>query len=144
MLLFLIPFTAFWSGLSMWGIYGSQIREGKFDLHRTLLGLPFLLGSVVLLCFIAFLLFGAWRITLAGGQGRVFAGVGALGWTRRFLYNRDTLVSLRMTSVRVNEVPQQGIQIRNPSGELVFGTMLTEEAKRFIAATIQRTVRGGY
>src|SRR2546423_1645734 len=30
-LIFLIPFTALWSGFSMWGIYGSQIRKGEFD-----------------------------------------------------------------------------------------------------------------
>jgi hypothetical protein len=37
-LLSLIPFTAFWSGLSMWGIYGRQIRKGEFDLSQSLLG----------------------------------------------------------------------------------------------------------
>src|SRR5574340_1738288 len=29
-LIFLIPFTLFWGGLSLGGIYGSQIKQGRF------------------------------------------------------------------------------------------------------------------
>jgi hypothetical protein len=44
--LFLIPFTALWSGVSMWGIYGRQLVQGKFDPAHSLFGLPFLLGTM--------------------------------------------------------------------------------------------------
>ena len=142
-LLFLIPFTAFWSGLSMWVIYGSQFRKGEFDLSLSLLGLPFLLGTVVLLSIITFFLAGKWRITLKKGAGTVFVGVGTLGWTRTFAYNRDTLVSMRMTNVRVNGDSLKGILIRNESTELVFGTILKEEAKQFIAAAIMKEAKVG-
>lgn len=142
-LLFLIPFTAFWSGLSMWGIYGSQFRKGEFDVSQSLFGLPFLLGSVVLLSVITFLLAGKWQITLKNRAGTVFVGVGRLGWTRKFAYSRDTLVAMRMTNVRVNEVSQKGILIRNQSTDLIFGTMLNEEAKQFIAAAIMKEAKGG-
>jgi DNA-directed RNA polymerase subunit RPC12/RpoP len=77
-LLFLIPFTAFWSGMSMWGIYGRQISKGHFDLNESLSGLPFLIGTIVLLGIIIFLLFGKWTITLWNGKGSVVAGVGSL------------------------------------------------------------------
>ncbi len=142
-LLFLIPFTAFWAGLSMWGIYGSQFRKGEFDLSQSLFGLPFLFGTVVLLSIITFLLAGRWRITLKKGLGTVFVGVGTLGWTRTFAYGRDTLVSMRMTNVRVNEVSQKGILIRNESTDIIFGTMLKEDAKQFIAAAIMKEAKGG-
>lgn len=141
-LVFLIPFTAFWSGLSMWGIYGNQFRKGEFDLEQSLFGLPFLLGTVVLLSIITFLFAGKWRITLKKGVGTVFVGVGTLGWTRTFSYNRDTLVSMRMTNVRVNEVSQKGILIRNETADLVFGTMLKEDAKQFITAVIMKEAKG--
>ncbi len=142
-LIFLIPFTAFRSGLSMWGIYGSQFRKGEFDLTQSLFGLPFLFGTVVLLSVIAFLLLGKWRITLKKGSGTVFVGVGTLGWTRTFAYSRETLVSMRMTNVRVNQISQKGILIRNESSDLVFGTMLKEDAKQFIAAAIMKEAKGG-
>jgi hypothetical protein len=138
--LFLIPFTAFWSGLSMWGIYGSQFKKGQFELGQCLFGLPFLFGTIVLLSVIASLLFGKWRIALRQGEGSVFFGVGPLGWTRRFTYNRNTVVSLRLTSVRVNEVPQQGIAVQTDGTELVFGSSLKQDAKKFIAAVLTKAV----
>lgn len=141
-LLFLIPFTAFWSGLSMWGIYGGQIKKGEFDLHQSLFGLPFLFGTVVLLSIITFLLVGKLQVTLKNGKGCVFVGVRSLGWNRFFTYNQDTLVSMRMTNVQVNDVSQKGILIRNESTDLVFGTMLKEDAKLFIAAAIMKEAKG--
>ena len=63
---------------------------------------------------------GRRRIALRQGEGSVFFGVGPLDWTRRFTYNRNTVVSLRPTSLRVNNVPQQGIVVETEGTELVF------------------------
>jgi hypothetical protein len=142
-LLFLIPFTALWSGISMFGIYGTQIRKGEFDLSQSLFGIPFLIGTIVLLSVIAFLLFGKWKITLEKGAGRVFLGVGPVGWTRKFSYNRDSYVTLRATNVRVNEIPQKGILVRTGTQDFVFGAMLKVPVKMFIAAAITREAKGG-
>ncbi len=134
--LFLIPFTLLWSGGSMGGIYGSQILKGKFNLHLSLFGIPFLIGTIILLCIISLLLFGKWVITLSEGAGTVFMGIGSLGWTRRFTYDRSTVVSLRPTNARYNNVPQKGISVRTGAKELLFGTLIKDEAKQFIAAAI--------
>ncbi len=142
-LFFLVPFTAFWSGFSMVGIYGTQIKKGAFNLGETLFGIPFLIGTLVLLGAILFLLFGKWKISLEKGAGRVSVGVGPIGWKRRFSYSRDSLISLRTTDVRVNDVPQKGILVRNGNRDFVFGTMLKEEAKVYIAAAIMREAKGG-
>ena len=139
-LLFLVPFTAFWSGFSMYGIYGTQIIKGEFDLHKSLFGIPFLIGTVILLSIIVFLLLGKWVVTLDRGEGSVFVGVGPIGRTRRFTYNRDTTVSMRMTQVRVNQQPQKGILVRTDKQDFVFGTLIKEESKRFIAAAIMQQV----
>lgn len=135
-LLFLIPFTALWSGGSMWGIYGTQLARGQFDWGRSLFGLPFLIGTVILLSIILFLLLGKWQVHLHRGNGEVFVGIGQLGWTRHFTYNRDSLISLRNSAYRVNNVPQQAIHIQNGEQEFMFGATLTQEAKQFIAATL--------
>ncbi len=137
-LLFLIPFTAVWSGGSMYGIYGTQIKNGTFSLGQSLFGLPFLAATLVLLGVIGFLLAGKWRISLRNGAGTVFVGVGPLGWTRRFTYDRNTVVALSPTTVKVNEVPQKGILVRTGEKDFIFGTLLTEDAKRFIAAVIMK------
>jgi hypothetical protein len=137
-LLFLIPFTALWSGGSMIGIYGNQIKEGKFDLAQSLFGIPFAFGTIVLLTFIVYLIFGKWVVMLKSGEGTVFVGAGPLGWTRRFTYNRDTVVSLCMTSTQVNNQPQKGILVRTDGKDLIFGALLKEDVKCFIAAAIMR------
>jgi hypothetical protein len=141
-LLFLIPFTALWSGGSIYGIYWSQIRDGKFDPGQSLFGLPFAFGTLVLLAIIAYLMFGKWVVRLDRGEGSVFVGLGPLGWTRHFSYNRDTIVSFRMTSVKINDVPQKGILVRTDDKDFVFGALLKDDAKHFIAAAITKQVGG--
>lgn len=137
-LLFLIPFTAVWSGISMWGFYGTQISTGTFDLGKSLFGLSFLIGTIILVSLDTYLLIGKTRVTLDGGLGTVFVGVGPIGWTRRFNYRRDSLVTMRLTNISVNDVRQQGILVRTDGKDFVFGTMFSEEAKRFVAAAIMK------
>ncbi|HMP77074.1 MAG TPA: hypothetical protein PKE12_12335 [Kiritimatiellia bacterium] len=137
-LLFLIPFTAVWSGFSMWGIYGTQIARREFDLGQSLFGIPFLLGTIVLLGVIAFMLAGHWRVTLWKGGGTVFAGIGRLGWTRAFDYGPTSLVSLRVVPARGDSGPQTHIVVRTEGGDFAFGATIRDDAKRYIAAAIQR------
>ncbi|WP_322550204.1 hypothetical protein [Flavobacterium psychraquaticum] len=44
---FLVPFMLVWSGGSLGGIYGSQIKNGEFNLLISLFGIPFILGSLL-------------------------------------------------------------------------------------------------
>ena len=67
-LIFLIPFTAVWSGISMFGIYGSQIIKHKFELSLSLFGLPFLIGTLFLLFAIIYPLF-SWVMVKINGSG---------------------------------------------------------------------------
>ena len=83
-LLFLIPFTLAWSGFSMAGLYGSQIIEGKFDMQRSLFGLPFLVGTVVLLSLCLLTLAGSTVVQVNNGRGESSIGVGFLRRRRRF------------------------------------------------------------
>jgi hypothetical protein len=135
---FLVPFAAFWSGGSMWGIYGRQLAKGQFDLTQSLFGIPFVIGTVILLGVIAYLAFGRWQINLRGGAGTVFTGVGPFGWTRRFSYNRQSVVSLRSTNVSRNDVPLKGVLVRTNDTDFVFGALMNEDARRFIAASIMQ------
>ncbi len=142
-LFFLVPFTALWSGFSMWGIYIRPILRGTLAPGQALFGIPFLLGTVVLLGIIAFLAFGRWVITLRPGSGSVFLGVGALGWTRPFGFNRESVIALRQTQVKVNNVPQTGILVRHDGRDFLFGALLREDAKRYIAAMIMKFAQAG-
>ncbi len=133
---FLILFTVFWSGMSMWGLYIDPLRQTPVDWKRMLFGIPFLLGTIVLVGAILFGLFGKTVITLENGRGTVFIGIGRLGRTRTFSYSRDSFIVLKDSEIRHKGVPLQGICIRNGQEEFIFGTGLDENSKQYIAALI--------
>jgi len=91
--LFLIPFTLFWSGGSLTGIYGTQIMKGEFDLAQSLFGLPFLLGTVMLISVTLMTIFGRTLVSVENNQALIFIGVGSLGWYRRFDWRSITHVT---------------------------------------------------
>jgi hypothetical protein len=121
----------------MAGIYGTQLTKGELDIGQTLFGIPFLIGTIVLVSVTTFMLFGRWVITLAQGHGEVFMGVGPLGWRRRFSYDRQTRVTIEPTSVVVNGVPRPGVTVRSGTEKLVFGTIIKDEPQEFIAAAMR-------
>lgn len=84
MALFLVPFTLVWAGGSLSGIYGSQIVSGEFELEQSLFGIPFILGSIVLITLSLMSLYGKTRVSCHNGKATVFIGIGAIGWTRNF------------------------------------------------------------
>jgi hypothetical protein len=137
----LIPFTALWSGFSMWGIYGRQIAQEKFDLGTSLFGLPFLAGTIFLVSLIFFMLFGCWRIRVGRGYCRAFVGIGPLGRRREISLAPGTEVRLDMSSLKRNHVAQREIVVASGDDRIKFGAMLPDPARVFIAATLQRAIR---
>ncbi len=139
--LFLIPFTAVWSGFSMFGIYGTQIKTGRFDVGSSLFGLPFLLGTVALLALITFLLLGRCRIGFVRGVLEVALEIGPFGWTRRIQCDRGARVSIQTNpNMQVNNAPQRLIHVECKGKTLKFGTMIPEMQKNFIAEAVRRAV----
>lgn len=100
MAVFLVPFTLFWSGGSLGGLYGTQIYKGEFNLMMSLFGIPFLIGSVFLIGFTAMTVAGRQVIELKGGRLHVHAGAFGLRWGRSVDW-RD------VESVRLNESPMK-------------------------------------
>lgn len=136
--LFFIPFTAMWSGISMTGIYGRQIAKGEFDPGMSLFGLPFLIGTIVLVSAILFMLFGRWRFSCNRGQLEVATEVGPIGWTRRLACDKSARVSIKASAWRQNNVPQNQIHVECQGNSLKFGAMIPEDRKVFIAEAIRR------
>lgn len=98
---FLVPFTLFWAGGSLGGIYGTQIAKGKFELVQSLFGLPFLAGSVFLVAFTVMAVAGRCVVELAGG--RLTVRTGALG-----VYRRRSVAWADVLSCRLTETSRRG------------------------------------
>lgn len=80
--LFLWPFMLVWSGGSLGGLYGSQIKSGQFSWAMSLFGLPFVAGSLLLFYITFMMTFG--RVIVESGQdGLLRIRKGGLGvyWT---------------------------------------------------------------
>ena len=143
---FLIPFTCAWSGFSMTAIYGSQIASGKFDLQASLFGLPFLVGSIVLVSVCLFCLFGKRVLTLERGNGKYFFGVGFIGIFKRFTYDRQTKVCDGETSYTVGGGRHGGgshlseLHLTHPdkSDKVRICAGMSDDALDYVAAVIRR------
>lgn len=98
MAVFLVPFTLFWSGGSLGGLYGTQIYKGEFNLMMSLFGIPFLIGSVFLIGFTLMSVAGSQVVELKAGRLHAYAGALGLRWGRSVDW-RD------VESVRLNESP---------------------------------------
>ena len=89
---FLVPFMCFWSGMSLTGIYGTQIKRGHFDLLQSLFGLPFLIGTVFLGSAAAMAVAGKVVVKVAGDSATLWTGVGPVGWKRTFNWRDVTSI----------------------------------------------------
>lgn len=84
---FFVPFTLVWAGGSMAGLYGSQLAQGKFNLMQSLFGIPFLIGSIVLVSLTLMAVCGRIDVCLRGDVLESFAGVAGIGWRRRMKWD---------------------------------------------------------
>ena len=128
--LFLIPFMVIWSGGSIGGLYVSQIFEGKFDLFRSLFGIPFLLGSIVLFCATMMTVFGKVYIKVLDGQGVIFTGVGSTGLQKFF--NPDEI-----SIVREEGTSNSGKIIMEGKNRYSFGSGLNSEKRYFFVKNLK-------
>jgi len=137
---FLVPFTGVWSGLSLWGIYGKQFSEGKFDPVMTLAGLPFVIGTFVLVGAIIFMLFGSWRVHLDRGVARFFVGVLPFGRRNEIAFDAGTRVELLDAHVKVRRIPQQVIAITTGDRTVDFGAGLPHDVRLYFAAVLRGAI----
>jgi hypothetical protein len=143
---FLVPFTMFWAGGSVGGIYGMQIAKGEFNLWISLFGLPFLVGSIFLIAITVMTVAGRCVVELAGGKFSIRTG--ALGVYRTQSAAWDDVVSCRLTEAtsrgRSSYTTTYQVEVEVEGGKpLRFGGTGAEREtvlwlSRFLAGRIQR------
>ena len=131
---FIVPFMLIWSGGSLGGIYGSQILSGKFDLMISLFGIPFLIGTVIFGSYALMTVAGKVEIELDKQGGRVFTGVGSLGFTKKFLWSEVSNIkeTISFGKQTTGKITLEG------SKKMSFGIFLKESRRYFILQALKR------
>ena len=135
---FLVPFMTVWSGGSLGGIYITQMTSGEFNLMLSLFGIPFLIGSIVLLCINLMAIAGKVEVAI-GMDSYVFTGVGKIGIKKRFdwdsvnnIYEQE---NIRSTGSRNNKITSSIIM--EGSTRIKIGTGLKEEHRYFLLTALK-------
>jgi hypothetical protein len=136
MALFIVPFMLVWSGGSLGGIYGTQIMEGNFNPFTSLFGIPFLIGTIFLGSYALMTVFGKVEITLNTEGGKIFTGIGVIGWTKRFIWS-DISTIREEVSYSSKGNATKSILLEGKT-RLDFGSMLSEERRYYILKSLQQ------
>lgn len=105
---------------------------------------PFILVGLVIFATFVTMLGGRVEVTLRDNQGRVFTGIGSLGWTRRFDAAQVKNVDLAERRWRNEDGdPRQSQEILIDAEKAVrLGSTLREERKVFLAGVLKRILTG--
>jgi hypothetical protein len=143
MALFLVPFTCVWAGGSLTGIYGSQILKGEFNPFASLFGIPFLLGSIVLVSWCAMCVAGQVVITRQSDRLAIFTGVGPIGWTRTYAFSdfssaREGFSAFGSWNWNNRQGPAIRLEGRRAAA---FGSTLSVDRRYFLLKVLQAALR---
>ena len=130
--IFLVPFTLFWAGGSLGGIYGTQIAQGKFNWMMSLFGIPFLIGSVALIGLTIMTVAGRTVVELAGGKFSIRTG--ALG-----VYRTKSAAWHDVRSCRLTEATRRGRNSYHTSFQVEFKVDGGEDLKLSVAGVERET-----
>lgn len=133
---FMVPFSLIWSGGSLGGIYGSQIISGEFNIIFTILGIPFLLGSILLWTVTLMAIWGKVEISISENGGEVFTGLGSLGLKKHFTWKEISRITERPTIMNYPGKNGNAIQLVGKNS-ISFGTGLNESRKHYIMRALQ-------
>lgn len=134
---FMVPFMGVWSGFSLGGIYGTQLAKGEFDLGSSLFGIPFLIGTIVFGTLALMTVFGRTEITVSNADGRVFTGIGPIGWTRRFDWSKVSRVSEDALGYQYSGGSGQVISLVGET-KIKCASMMTEARRYFILQGLRK------
>ena len=135
---FLVPFMCVWSGGSLGGIYGSQILEGRFDLFRTLFGIPFLIGTLIFGSLALMCVFGKVKVLIEGDDGLVFTGIGPIGQAKKFKFSEISRVyesTTRGSKSNSTQIVLEG------TDRITFGSMLNDKRRYFLLRVLRKVVQ---
>ena len=133
--LLLVPFMCVWSGVSLAGIYGSQVVSGSFNLPLSVFGIPFILGSILFWAFTLMTICGKVEVSI-GTTSHVFVGVGGIGWKRQFDWSAVRDIRENATLFHYPGSHNAAIVLEGRT-RLSFGTGLNESRRYFVLQALK-------
>lgn len=131
---FIVPFTVVWAGFAFSFFFGSLAAGSGLALFAT----PFFIAGLFLVSFCALSVAGKTEVSVDRERGRVFTGVGAIGWSRTFDW--DAIDRVREDqihySMRGPMVPGLAISLEGRR-RIRFGMMLSVDRGYFVAQTLK-------
>jgi hypothetical protein len=135
--LFIVPFMIIWTSGAIGGIYGTQLVSGKFSLLQTIFGIPFVIGAIVFGSFAIMTVAGKVEITLIHDMGKIFIGVGNIGWTRKFDWREVRIIREEKNLFNYPGSSSGGIILEGKT-RIKFGSNLSEKRRYFIISALKK------
>ncbi|HEV7404137.1 MAG TPA: hypothetical protein VGO11_14450 [Chthoniobacteraceae bacterium] len=121
----------------------NDFPHGGFLIFLWLFLTPFIAICLGLILSFLSTLCGRTEVRFTGADCSVYVGLGPLGYRRRFDPARVRSVKIVAGSWTKNNQPQYVIRMESEGRKpLKFGSMLREDRKRYLAAQVQRLLRG--
>lgn len=133
---FLVPFMIVWSGVSIGGIYGSQIMSGEFSVFLSLFGIPFIIGAIIFWAVTLMSIWGKVELTLDQFGGKIFTGVGIIGITKKFTWNEISTIK-EVESKIINSQKQGGEILLEGKKRISFGNGVSESRRYYLFRTMR-------
>jgi hypothetical protein len=126
----------------MFGIYGTQIIKGHFNLATSLFGIPFLIGSCFLVSFCAMMVLGKVTVSVHGDRLAVFTGVGPFGLTRTGNLSDYKTVREDFGYGSMNSNRSSRVVRLEGNRSMAFGSMLSNERRYFLVGALKSVLSG--
>ena len=105
---------------------------------------PFILVGMAMVCGFLSSVAGRTEVRLRDGKGSVFVGLGPLGWSRYFAPGQVKSVKIEDKSWQDSDGDRQrkaAIALVLERKTMKFGSMLSDQRRRFLAAALRQSLR---
>lgn len=131
MAFFLVPFMIVWSSLSIGGTAFMAFSEEQVDWFMVLFSIPFIIGAVIFWSIAMMFIWGKVEVTLNKSGGRVFTGVGAIGWSKSFAWSEIARAGITPQYRTVKGLSGGGLFLEGPNKKIEFGSFLSSDKKEY-------------
>jgi hypothetical protein len=125
---FMVPFMTVWSGISLGGIYGTQLLSGSFNPLMSVFGIPFIIGTVIFGSLTLMAIAGKVELTLNKEGGQVFTGLSKLGLTKKFTWAEVTTAKETTINYRYPGSKNAAIQLEGKKRFHLRAALLKRDA----------------